>query len=67
MNRCASSWHHNIAERRIFIYQVHGEQRLTLSIISKGSLWALDQLRGTRNTIPSEHDLDIVHTWLNQQ
>lgn len=54
-------------QRKCFIYRVEGEQRLTLSIKTEGQGWKFDQLRGVCNARPSEKDLQLVQSWLEQQ
>lgn len=67
MRHCVSSYHQSIHNRRVFIYRVFGETRLTLSINKCNGRWVLGELKGFANSLPSSSDKELVKKWLLSQ
>ncbi len=67
MHHCVGSYHRQVASRRLFIYRVMGNERLTLSIINTPQGWRLDELRGYCNALPSYESSELVEEWLRER
>lgn len=64
MRHCVASYHPRVHAGRIFIYQVHSSQRMTLAIRPKGASWVADELRGHANASASDEAILLVSRWL---
>lgn len=69
-SHCVVSYHQRIAERRYVVFTMQFPQRLTIGIDcpadGKGA-FIIDQIRGKRNSPPSELAMKIIYQWLEDQ
>jgi len=64
-HNCVASYGRRIAvEQNTYIYKVLEPERCTLSIIRKGDIWVLSELRKAHNKMPAEGTVRVVERWL---
>jgi len=67
MRNCVASYAPEIAEKRVFIYAVEGEEEATLSVKSGRDGWRVDELTGYRNRAVSEALRASVDEWFRKR
>ena len=65
MSHCVGSYHQQVYQGSVFIYQVLTEQRITLSLTPQGTDWIISEARCYANAPPPEAAMVLIHNWLS--
>ncbi|WP_232573926.1 PcfJ domain-containing protein [Photobacterium phosphoreum] len=66
---CIVAYHDRIASQHYMAFSMHNPERLTIGIncLPDGKGMVIDQIRGKKNSAPSEIALQIIQQWFHRQ
>ena len=66
---CIVTYHEKIASQHYMAFSMHNHERLTIGIncLPGGKGMVIDQIRGKKNSTPSEIALQIIQQWFHRQ